>query len=97
MTLLARLPPTLAWVTSWDSEWFVDAMGMLHDKIVARGASVIGHWSIEGYEPDESLALTNDKKHFVGLALDEDTQRALTDERVVAWCSIISDQMAAAA
>lgn len=68
------------------AEWFVDAMGMLHDKIVARGANVIGHWPVEGYEFDESKALTADKKHFIGLAVDEDCQSELTDERVEGWC-----------
>lgn len=67
-------------------EWFVDAMGMLHDKVVKQGAEVVGHWSVEGYEFEESKALTEDKKHFVGLALDEDWQREQTDERVSNWC-----------
>lgn len=79
------------------AEWFVDAMGMLHDKVVARGAHVIGHWPITGYEFDESQALTQDKQHFVGLAIDEDTQRELTDERVAAWCKLIQPQLAEAA
>lgn len=79
------------------SEWFVDAMGMLHDKVVARGASVIGHWPVEGYEFDESIALTKDEKHFVGLALDEDTQREQTDERLETWCAMISTELAVAA
>ncbi|MGB1238809.1 MAG: flavodoxin FldB [Pseudomonadales bacterium] len=68
------------------AEWFVDAMGMLHDKMVARGAAVVGHWPVEGYEFDESKALTPDKKFFIGLAVDEDCQNALTDERVEQWC-----------
>ena len=68
------------------AEWFVDAMGMLHDKIVARGAEAVGYWPNEGYEFDESKALTEDKKFFVGLAVDEDCQRELTDDRVEAWC-----------
>lgn len=79
------------------AEWFVDAMGMLHDKVVARGAKVIGHWPVDGYEFDGSLALTADKKHFVGLALDEDTQRELTDKRVTSWCEMISSEFAVAA
>ena len=31
-------------------EWFVDAMGMLHDKVVKQGAEIIGKWPVEGYE-----------------------------------------------
>lgn len=75
------------------ADWFVDAMGMLHDKIVSRGAQVTGHWSIDGYEFDDSKALTEDGKAFVGLALDEDTQRELTDERLVEWCNQIKPSM----
>lgn len=75
------------------AEWFVDAMGMLHDKIVVRGADVVGHWPNEGYEFDESKALTEDGKYFIGLPLDEDTQRELTDERVEAWCSVVAPAM----
>ncbi|WP_286238933.1 flavodoxin FldB [Neptuniibacter halophilus] len=66
-------------------EWFVDAMGMLHDKVIARGAEIVGHWSIEGYEFEESKALSKDGKHFVGLALDEDWQRDQTDQRISDW------------
>lgn len=79
------------------AEWFLDAMGMLHDKVLARGASVIGHWPVEGYEFDESKALTPDGKHFVGLALDEDSQRELTDERIAAWCEQLKRELLKAA
>lgn len=76
------------------AEWFVDAMGMLHDKIVARGASVVGHWPNEGYEFDESKALTADGKNFIGLPLDEDCQRELTEERLTDWCSQVMVEFA---
>jgi len=79
------------------AEWFLDAMGMLHDKVVARGATVIGHWPVEGYEFDESKALTADGKYFVGLALDEDSQRDMSDERIAAWCEQIKREMLQAA
>lgn len=71
------------------AEWFQDAMGMLHDKVAARGATIIGQWSVEGYEFEASKALTADKSHFVGLALDEDCQPALTDQRMEEWCQLI--------
>lgn len=77
------------------AEWFVDAMGMLHDKVVAQGGITIGHWPIEGYEFDESRALTADGKHFVGLALDEDTQSELTEERLSRWCQQLLTEMVA--
>ena len=71
------------------AEWFVDAMGMLHDKVVAKGANVVGYWSVEGYDFEASKALTEDKSSFVGLALDEDCQPELTAQRVEQWCEQI--------
>lgn len=75
-------------------EWFLDAMGMLHKKVVERGATIVGYWPVEGYEFEASLALTDDKSQFVGLALDEDTQRDQTEERLEAWCELIKEEMA---
>lgn len=31
-------------------EWFLDALGMLHDKLAPKGATFIGYWPTEGYE-----------------------------------------------
>jgi len=72
------------------AEWFVDAMGMLHDKVVAKGATIVGHWPTNGYEFDESKALTADKKFFIGLAIDDDCQNELSDERIEQWCQQVS-------
>ena len=79
------------------AEWFQDAMGMLHDKVKARGATIVGQWPADGYEFEASKALTEDKSHFVGLALDEDCQPELTDERLEAWCQLIQPSFAEAA
>ena len=72
------------------AEWFLDAMGMLHDKVVAKGASIVGHWPTDSYEFDESKALTADKKFFIGLAIDDDCQNELSDERIEQWCEQVS-------
>lgn len=68
------------------SEYFLDAMGMVNQFLVDGGAQVIGHWSTDGYDFDESKALTPDGKHFVGLGID-DNQDHLTQERVEKWCA----------
>ena len=68
-------------------DFFVDAMGMLHDVVLERGAEVVGHWPIAGYEFDASKALTRDGLLFVGLAVDEDQQAELTDARLDTWCA----------
>lgn len=67
-------------------DYFLDAMGMLHDVIVASGATIVGHWSVEGYDFDASKALTPDQSHFVGLAIDEDQQEEMTAARLNQWC-----------
>ncbi|WP_159655614.1 flavodoxin FldB [Vibrio atypicus] len=67
-------------------EWYLDAMGMLHDELKATGANFIGYWpNDEKYEFEASKALTEDESQFVGLALDEDSQYELSDERIATW------------
>lgn len=65
-------------------EWFLDAMGMIADEFRERGATIIGEWSTDGYDFDESKALIDDD-HFVGLAIDDDCQPKLTNKRVEQW------------
>jgi flavodoxin I len=62
---------------------FQDAMGMLEEKISELGGETVGYWSTEGYEFSDSKALCDGK--FVGLALDEDNQSELTEERIKTW------------
>jgi len=66
-------------------EWFLDAMGLLHDKVKAKGARMIGYWPVQGYDFEASKAVTADGSKFVGLAVDEDCQHELTDDRVQRW------------
>ena len=68
------------------TEWFQDALGMLHDQVIAQGATVVGYWPNQGYDFTASKALTADSSQFVGLSLDEDSQYNLTDERLDTWC-----------
>ena len=70
-------------------DYFLDAMGMLHDVIIQTGPEIIGHWSTEGYEFDASKAEIFGVGKFVGLALDEDQQENLTAERLNRWCAQI--------
>jgi flavodoxin II len=67
-------------------EWFLDAMGLLHDQVQEKGAIMVGYWPVEGYDFEASKALTEDGTQFVGLGIDEDCQRSETQERVSAWC-----------
>lgn len=71
------------------TEWFQDALGMLHDKVIAQGGYVIGFWPNEGYDFAASKALTQDESQFVGLALDEDNQYNESELRINTWCQQI--------
>ena len=73
-------------------EWFLDAMGYLHSKVVARGATPCGYWPKAGYEFEASKALTPDGQYFVGLALDEENEFALSETRIKQWCEQILDE-----
>ena len=69
---------------------FQDAMGILEGKISELGGKTVGHWSTEGYDFNESKAVKNGK--FVGLALDEDNEPELTDERISKWVSQLKSE-----
>lgn len=77
------------------TEWFQDALGMLHDALAPAGCHFIGYWPNQGYEFEASKALTEDKSQFVGLALDEDNQYDKSDERIDAWTSQLLDELEA--
>lgn len=70
-------------------EWFLDALGMLHDKLMTKKVKFIGYWPTTGYEFISQKAVTADGQHFVGLALDEVNQYDLSDKRLHSWCAQI--------
>ena len=74
------------------AEYFCDAMGTVRDIVEAKGATIVGNWSTEGYEFEASKALVDDN-HFVGLCIDEDRQPELTEQRVSAWVSQVYEEM----
>ena len=73
-------------------EWFLDAMGYLHAQVLARGGSPCGYWPSAGYEFEASKALTPEGDRFVGLALDEENEFELTDQRIERWCRQIREE-----
>jgi flavodoxin II len=76
------------------SDWFQDALGMLHDQVITQNSQLIGYWPNKGYEFSASKALTEDKSHFVGLSLDEDNQYELSEQRIEQWCEQILTEYA---
>ena len=70
---------------------FVDAIGLIHDALVAAGARVVGRWPTAAYEFAASQAV--DGEHFLGLALDQINQPALTEQRIDAWLAQIRPEL----
>ncbi|MCW5876338.1 MAG: flavodoxin [Anaerolineales bacterium] len=62
---------------------FQDCIGLLGHKVRGRGATLVGFTSTEGFDFDESAGLEEGK--FMGLSLDDDNQRDLTEGRIQAW------------
>ena len=76
------------------ADWFQDALGMLHNALLESGCEFAGYWPNEGYEFTESKALTDDKRFFVGLSLDDENQFDQTDERITLWCEELIAELA---
>ena len=73
-------------------ETFLDAMGIVYRKFLERGASGgVGFWPTEAYDYFGSHAVYEDK--FCGLAIDEDNEPELTDERIDKWCAQIMTEL----
>lgn len=76
------------------SEWFLDALGMLHKKLACKGVSFIGYWPVSGYNFTSRKPLINDGSLFCGLALDETNQYELSDARIMQWCEQLLNELA---
>ncbi|MFD2173142.1 flavodoxin [Rhodobacter lacus] len=67
---------------------FVNALFFLNEFFSDRGAQLVGRWPTEGYDFEDSLAVVEGA--FLGLALDQDTQSALTETRLKTWLGQIA-------
>jgi len=64
---------------------FCDGIEELHDTFAAAGAKLIGYVPESGYTYAESKSVRNGK--FLGLPLDQDNERDMSEERVASWVS----------
>lgn len=62
---------------------FVDGLQVIYSAFGETGATIVGKWPVDGYDFTESKAVVDG--YFVGLALDEDQQAELSEERIAAW------------
>lgn len=71
---------------------YADAMGIAYEELEGKGATIIGKTKVtDEYYYDESRAVVDEK--FVGLALDEDNQDELTEQRILSWCEAIREDI----
>ncbi len=62
---------------------FVDGMIIMKEVVEKAGAAVVGSWPTTGYDFTNSKSVIDGK--FVGLAIDEDNEDDMTEERVNKW------------
>ena len=70
---------------------FVDDIGILKEEADKVHANVIGRWPTAGYDFTNSDGAKDGM--FYGLALDEDNQPELTDERIKQWTDFLKDAL----
>lgn len=62
---------------------YLDALGIIHNRIKEKGATFVGAWPTDGYNFNASKGVVNGQ--FLGLAIDEDNQKDLTLGRIEKW------------
>ncbi|HCW08401.1 MAG TPA: flavodoxin [Cytophagales bacterium] len=70
---------------------FIDAVGIIHDRIKDKGASFIGAWPTEGYNFSASKAVVDGK--FLGLVIDEENQKGQTASRIEKWVGQLKSEI----
>ena len=69
---------------------YCDAAGELYDLFSAKGCTMFGLTSTDGYEHTSSKAELDGK--FVGLMMDEDNQYDLSEGRAKAWVAQLKEE-----
>ena len=67
---------------------FADGMAVLYERIIKQNAKILGKVDAKDYDFTDSEAV-NDDGFFCGLAIDEDNEAELTNERLEKWISIL--------
>jgi flavodoxin I len=70
---------------------FIDALGIIHDRIKDSGATFFGAWPTDDYSFDDSKGVVNGK--FLGLVCDNDNEPDKTDDRVNDWVAQIKGEL----
>lgn len=70
---------------------FVDALGIIYDRMAKYGANLVGNWPTSGYSYESSEAERDG--HFVGLVIDEENQPDKTESRIREWVASIMESL----
>ena len=73
------------------TENYCDAMEELHSYFAKAGATMVGYVSKDGYTFEDSKSVIGDS--FCGLALDEDSESDMTDERLSGWAEKLKSEI----
>ncbi len=73
---------------------YVNGMAKLYNIFSSRGAKVVGSWSTDGYTFTASDAVIDG--HFVGLAIDNKSQKIDTESRIEGWVNQVKPELIAA-
>ena len=69
---------------------FADDLRIFEDEFSRRKFTIGGRWPVEGYDFSDSEGVKDD--HFFGLALDEDWQSDLSEERINQWLAKVKKE-----
>lgn len=72
-------------------ERFADALYHLYELFRHCGATMVGDWSTDGYEFEQSKAVVDGR--FVGLVVDNNSQGFLTESRLDAWLDNVKPKL----
>lgn len=72
------------------SNTFVDAIGMIGNKVASLGGEIVGFWPRDGYEFEFSKG--SFENTLMGLALDDDNEPEKTPQRVTNWIYWVMEQ-----
>ena len=70
---------------------FCDAMEELHNFFQQAGATMVGYVDKSDYTFEESKSVMGDQ--FCGLALDEDSESDMTEDRLAKWAAQLKQEM----
>ncbi|MEO1021518.1 MAG: flavodoxin [Bacteroidota bacterium] len=66
------------------ADTFIDGVGIIGKVVLENGGVLWGKWPTEGYGHDASVAELEEGV-FCGLAIDEDNEAHLSDQRIQQW------------